>query len=145
MFRDARHPVALFFLFFFRTMAIATYLLCGFFSNSCERAVTVKPVTILIVSLGPQDVFSVCILELRWCAPRLIDNRSTDGARSGFAFHGFLDSQGKHGKATMSPHRSDGGRCRTFLAACLWVLDSGIKWTTMEPGNRAYTWRIVSC
>ncbi len=28
------HPVALFFLFLFRCLAIATYLLCGFFVSS---------------------------------------------------------------------------------------------------------------
>lgn len=32
------HPVALFFLLAFRTAAIVTYLLCGFFSNSCTCA-----------------------------------------------------------------------------------------------------------
>lgn len=31
-----RHPVALFFLFFFRVAAVAVYLLCGFFVSSCE-------------------------------------------------------------------------------------------------------------
>jgi hypothetical protein len=36
------HPLALFFLFFFRTLAIATYLLCGFFSNSYVLSVS-KP------------------------------------------------------------------------------------------------------
>lgn len=28
------HPVALFFLYIFRTLAVATYLLCGFFVSS---------------------------------------------------------------------------------------------------------------
>lgn len=31
-----RHPVALFFLLFFRSLAIVVYLLCGFFSSSCK-------------------------------------------------------------------------------------------------------------
>lgn len=31
---QSAHPVALFFLFLFRCLAIATYLLCGFFSSS---------------------------------------------------------------------------------------------------------------
>jgi Eukaryotic protein of unknown function (DUF846) len=40
------HPIALFFLFFFRTLAIATYLLCGFFSNSYVLSVsTVRSVS----------------------------------------------------------------------------------------------------
>jgi hypothetical protein len=32
--KQSAHPVALLFLFLFRCAAIATYLLCGFFSSS---------------------------------------------------------------------------------------------------------------
>lgn len=32
--KQSSHPVALFFLYFFRSLAIATYVLCGFFSDS---------------------------------------------------------------------------------------------------------------
>ena len=30
----SRHPFALFFLYLFRCLAVATYILCGFFSSS---------------------------------------------------------------------------------------------------------------
>lgn len=41
--RVGRHPVALFFLFLFRCLAIATYLLCGFFVSSYVFSVSTLP------------------------------------------------------------------------------------------------------
>lgn len=40
---EGRHPIALFFLYLFRCLAIATYLLCGFFSSSYVFSVSSSP------------------------------------------------------------------------------------------------------
>lgn len=57
-----RHPVALFFLLFFRSLAIVVYLLCGFFSSSCRslprRQHDIQAKTMLLLV----DVFSVSLL-----------------------------------------------------------------------------------
>ncbi|KAF7791918.1 hypothetical protein EIP86_002944 [Pleurotus ostreatoroseus] len=45
---EAAHPVALFFLFFFRTAAIAVYLLCGFFT---ENYVLSTVVVVVLLSM----------------------------------------------------------------------------------------------
>ncbi|GAA5888813.1 hypothetical protein JCM6882_002862 [Rhodosporidiobolus microsporus] len=51
--KQSAHPVALFFLFFFRCAAIATYLLCGFFSSSYVFS------TVLVVVLLSLDFWTV--------------------------------------------------------------------------------------
>ena len=38
---QSAHPIALFFLYFFRTAAIVVYLLCGFFTNNYVLSVRV--------------------------------------------------------------------------------------------------------
>ncbi|BGO88606.1 Golgi apparatus membrane protein tvp23 [Rhodotorula toruloides] len=53
IFTQSAHPVALFFLFFFRCAAIATYLLCGFFSSSYVFS------TVLVVVLLSLDFWTV--------------------------------------------------------------------------------------
>ena len=39
---QSAHPIALFFLYFFRTAAIVVYLLCGFFTNNYVLSVRVR-------------------------------------------------------------------------------------------------------
>ncbi|KAI5476376.1 protein of DUF846 family [Pseudohyphozyma bogoriensis] len=51
--QQSAHPVALFFLYFFRCLAIATYLLCGFFSSSYVFS------TVLVVVLLSLDFWTV--------------------------------------------------------------------------------------
>lgn len=68
-----RHPVALFFLFFFRTAAIVTYLLCGFFSNSCESP---APATSLPV-VRPSD--RVAVLASQRPHPCSVIQRTHEG------------------------------------------------------------------
>ncbi|GAA99051.1 uncharacterized protein L969DRAFT_54986 [Mixia osmundae IAM 14324] len=51
--QQSSHPVALFFLFAFRSAAVATYLLCGFFSNSYVFS------TVLVVVLLSADFWTV--------------------------------------------------------------------------------------
>ncbi|GAA5855141.1 hypothetical protein JCM8547_002397 [Rhodosporidiobolus lusitaniae] len=53
IFQQSAHPVALFFLLFFRCAAIATYLLCGFFSSSYVFS------TVLVVVLLSLDFWTV--------------------------------------------------------------------------------------
>ncbi|KAH9459863.1 hypothetical protein Pst134EB_008082 [Puccinia striiformis f. sp. tritici] len=51
--QQSSHPVALFFLFLFRSLAIATYLLCGFFSDSYVFS------TVIVVILLSIDFWTV--------------------------------------------------------------------------------------
>ncbi|GAA5922942.1 Tvp23p [Sporobolomyces koalae] len=51
--KQSAHPVALFFLYSFRCLAIATYLLCGFFSSSYVFS------TVLVVVLLSLDFWTV--------------------------------------------------------------------------------------
>lgn len=56
-FRQSAHPVALLFLFLFRSMAIATYLLCGFFTSG--YVFSVRIFLLLIV------VFCDCVCRMQ--------------------------------------------------------------------------------
>ena len=78
-------------------MAIVTYLLCGFFSNSCERAASLRSVTILIVSLGRKMSSQYAHWSCDGVSGQCIDDLFADGPRGGAAFDGFLDSQGQRG------------------------------------------------
>jgi Fe2+ transport system protein B len=50
---QSAHPIALIFLYLFRSLAIATYLLCGFFSKSYVLS------TVLVVVLLSADFWTV--------------------------------------------------------------------------------------
>ncbi|EGG11760.1 uncharacterized protein MELLADRAFT_70753 [Melampsora larici-populina 98AG31] len=51
--KQSSHPVALFFLYFFRSLAITTYVLCGFFSDSYVFS------TVIVVILLSADFWTV--------------------------------------------------------------------------------------
>ncbi|CAH7689610.1 hypothetical protein BY996DRAFT_4583869 [Phakopsora pachyrhizi] len=51
--QQSSHPIALFFLYLFRSLAIATYLLCGFFSDSYVFS------TVIVVILLSADFWTV--------------------------------------------------------------------------------------
>lgn len=77
MFRS--HPVALFFLFFFRSAAIVTYLLCGFFSNSCSFRPYHAP---LDRPSDPSSPTSRCVLCESYSFSTTIHARSSHGLLS---------------------------------------------------------------
>lgn len=77
-FRQSAHPVALFFLYFFRTAAIVVYLLCGFFTSNY----------VLSVSLGPAARTGRC------------RHSSTDSRRRRSSSDGLLELQSKHARSS---------------------------------------------
>jgi len=84
--KQSAHPVALLFLFTFRCAAIATYLLCGFFSSS--YVFSVRRITLLVSydklirsSTSTQTVLVVVLLSLDFWTVRNVSGRVLVGLR----------------------------------------------------------------
>jgi len=66
IFRQSAHPVALFFLFFFRTAAIAVYLLCGFFTSNYVLSTVVVVVLLAMDFWNCRNVGGRTLVGLRY-------------------------------------------------------------------------------
>ncbi|BGP21336.1 Golgi apparatus membrane protein tvp23 [Rhodotorula toruloides] len=87
IFTQSAHPVALFFLFFFRCAAIATYLLCGFFSSSYVFS------TVLVVVLLSLDFWTVRNVSGRVLVGLRFWNQVDDDGTSFWVFESRSPSQ----------------------------------------------------
>ncbi|CEQ38802.1 SPOSA6832_00260 [Sporobolomyces salmonicolor] len=76
--KESAHPVALFFLFFFRCAAIATYLLCGFFSSSYVFSVITQ---FYFMRFRRGTVLVVVLLSLDFWTVRNVSGRVLVGLR----------------------------------------------------------------
>ncbi|KAI0793437.1 hypothetical protein C8Q75DRAFT_750187 [Abortiporus biennis] len=66
IFRQSAHPVALFFLYFFRTAAIAVYLLCGFFTSNYVLSTVVVVVLLAMDFWNARNVAGRTLVGLRY-------------------------------------------------------------------------------
>lgn len=66
IFRQSAHPVALFFLYFFRTAAIVVYLLCGFFTSNYVLSTVIVVVLLAMDFWNCRNVSGRTLVGLRY-------------------------------------------------------------------------------